>query len=381
MSALLSYSYQYNQENNVTFFPKKIKNSDVAISNNYFDVLPAMQIYSLNLIPIFSVRLKSLGIMELINYYRSKYHINIILYPYKINTEDVMMCKTHAHKLFSQSTNFIEYLDFDTIKNGGFCGMIISITNKNGLLVHAIPIIIGKKHDGTKVSILLDAYSVYSNGTPDIDSGALICAKYIKENFSNQIEIYVQKDPIQADFHSCGVIALDIVKNFLVRSRKITRDTISSGNKCIITYPDGKEIEVINFEMQPEIKKFAQSYKLIDGISKTTHITKQNIVFHDYIDKNKMDVLYYKNVHYGYSPHEAILPIDEDELTRKTINAKILKKGHEYAKIIIQRLQEKSIILSQKYNPDYWLSIISRKNKGESSDFLKFIKKVKPYRN
>jgi hypothetical protein len=341
-------------------------NKDVEILGRYFDVVPDGNIFTQNAMPIFSVRLKAEGINIIADYYSKKYAIDIKTAIYNFNSENFTMYPNDASSVYQHET-IKKHFDFHSLKINGARGLIITLVNKDARLMHAIPIIYGFNEFGKKFVVIMDPYFEYEDGSIEAHTSSLIAAKFFYQNFNN-IDIYCHNEKLIADHHSCAIVACDLLKNCLVKDAKILKTMLSNKIKTISIHSNCI-FNINKFELNSEILKFSQLSNSYKSMSSSENVSRSRISFFDYINRNKILVNYYKEPE-PYDPSKMLLPSDLNGFVKKEINAKLLKKGHQYAKLIMKLTGYKGTL----YNPDYWLRVIdSQKVTGESK-IIKFIK-------
>ncbi|MEN9782209.1 MAG: hypothetical protein RL208_359, partial [Pseudomonadota bacterium] len=79
----------------------------------------------------------------------------------------------------------------------------------------------------------------------------------------------------------------------------------------------------------------------------------------------------------SYNPNDIAI-VDHSTLDDKKVNLKILQKGHEYAKIIMNLLEKIEVEkILRRYNPDYWLTLIKLEKEKEKRQFRSILKEIK----
>ena len=231
-----------------------ILNHDIEICGNYFDVVPDGNLFTLDDLPIFAVRMRPMGILHIMNSYNKKYNINTKVLTYKLNSNQYTLYSSDSREMYkTQKDAILKFFDFSQCKNNEFKGIIIVITNKDDRMIHAIPYIYGII-DNKKKIIFLDPYFELN-----IFSGCVIGADFFYQNI-NGIECYCHGETIQADHHSCGIIACDFVKNCLKSNAKLAKKILDS----VIMRVEVKSLHnnstsyVNSFDLPVELKKFSQ---------------------------------------------------------------------------------------------------------------------------
>jgi hypothetical protein len=371
-------STQYNGDCHLDSFRYKITNKSLEFLTDYFDIVPDGNLFLQSGMPVFAVRMRHNGTKIILQYYGKKHNINIQTFCFVSNEENFSIYYTHAKMLYeNKSVDVLKYFNFNDLKQNEFAGIIFNIVNSSHRLMHSIPIVYGKNDQNKNVIILLDPY-FESNGKPDYYSSTIIGAKYFYDNMPN-IEIYCHNQHIQADHHSCGIFACNVLKNMLVDNAKITKDII--GNKIhekVIINQNDDCIGFNKINLHQEILKFSQLSSTINAIrqNKDIDVSKYKISFDKYIEKNSAIMRYVKNKN-SYNPNDIAI-VDHSTLDDKKVNLKILQKGHEYAKIIMNLLENAEVEkILRRYNPDYWLTLIKLEKEKEKKKFRSILKEIR----
>ena len=330
-----------------------LKNKDIEICGKYFDVVPDGNLYTMNDSPIFAVRMRPMGINHIMQTYKHKYGFETNVLTYKIHTNQYTLYSDNSAQMYiTQKDVLLKYFDFSSLKNNEFKGIIIVVTNNVDRMIHAVPYIYGVV-DGRKKIIFLDPFFA-----PDLGSGCVIGADFFYREYNGKIDCYCHGETIQADHHSCGIIACDFVKNCLQNKAKITKKILQNVimRTEINNYETGTTSYINIFDLPNELKKFKQvkaeaTYNsIIEKIDDDETKTKTKNWFSHHIK-----TLIYRRDPEPYDPDANVIP--DKEGIKKTINTSLLEKGHKYAGIIVKDLKQ-----DIPYNSKYWLSLIKEQN-------------------
>ena len=341
-------SEEIDGNNTQDFYHKddyQLLNRDVELCGKYFDVVPDGNLFTLNDYPIFAIRMRSLGVDKIMNMYQQKYNFKAQVLTYKINENQYLIYSSDLRQMLTtQKEQILNFFDFSKLEANEFRGLIIVITNREDRTMHAIPYVYGKVN-GEKVIIFLDSFTELNCW-----SSSIVSAGFFKKNIPD-IKCYCHGDRIQADHHSCGIIACDFLKNCLKKKAKLTYKILKSvklKTEIFDGYTDF-HFEVNVFELPSELKKFSQL-----KVSQSSNLLKSDE--NDAWLKKHVRKLLYRRDPEAYNPQGQIVPdVDYQE---KDINTAILEKGHKYAEWIIKDVK----ISVHNYNPRYWLAMIREKN-------------------
>jgi hypothetical protein len=341
-------------------------NSDIEMLGSYFDVVPDGNIFTLDMMPIFAVRLKSKGISIIASHYYKKHNINIDVISYVINCDRHTLYQYDAKLIYSDKSGLIDKIVFDQLqyKKDYFQGIAITVTNKNNGLMHTIPLVYGFDKKGNKIFVALDAY--YNIGeTIDENCSAILLCKFIKSHFPDA-QLFVHNTKIQSDHHSCSIVACDIIKNFLIRDAKLLKKEILTSKPIQIPINDNTSILEANLiNMPPEILKLSQFSSIYQSVNQDSLVTKYKIKIAEYLNNKKNTFKYYKEPE-PYDSSKLVIPIGE-KLQEKVINTSLILKGHQYAAIVMKETGSK--FKDKYYDPNYWINLI--KLKKQSTEDIK----------
>ena len=345
----------------------KLLNKDVEICSKYFDVVPDGNLFTLDDTPIFAVRMRPFGINKIIEMYKNKYHFDTAVLTYKINDNQYTLYSSDSLNMYiTQREQLLKFFDFNNVKENEFKGVIIAVCNSDDRLIHAIPFLYGKC-DNRKKIIFLDAFYML-----DCHSGCIIGANFFQQNISD-IDCYCHGITIQADHHSCGIIACDFVKNCLKNKAKIAKKIIKNVKMRSVIHDEfsDKDFVVNVYDLPKELQKFSQlkinqtKEKLFENSKNSNDKKKTANWFSHHIRK-----LIYRRDPEPYNPDGQIVP--DSEIEEKEINTALIEKGHKYADWIINETKMKI-----DYNSKYWLSVI--KEQKEDNIFKKIMKLLKKW--
>jgi len=326
-----------------------VLNKDVEVCNEYFDVVPDGNLYTMDDSPIFAIRMRAKGIAHIMNLYQKKYNFYTNVLTYQIRTNQYSIYTSDIIQMYNtQKDEILKYFDFSQCKNNSFRGTIIVASNKYERMVHAIPYIYGVINEKKKI-IILDAFF-----SPDTGSGSIISADFFYQAYNGDIDCYCHGQPVQADHHSCGIIACDFIKNCLQNDAKVAKKIIDSVKMRIeIESRNLSKKTYINiFKLPSELCRFSQikhnkAFELsLSEASQEQEKQERNTWF-----LNHIRTLIYRKNKDPYNPIDEILPTRSGE--KKLINTSLLEKGHKYAGQIVKDLDQKT-----SYNSRYWLSLI-----------------------
>ena len=341
----------------------QLLNRDVELCGKYFDVVPDGNLFTLNDYPIFAIRMRSLGVDKIMNMYQQKYNFKAQVLTYKINEDQYLLHSSDLRQMLTtQKEQILNFFDFSQIEENEFRGVIIVIVNQDDRTMHAIPYVYGKV-DGEKVIVFLDNFTELNCW-----SSSIVGAGFFKKNIPD-VKCFCHGYRIQADHHSCSIIACDFVKNCLKKKAKLIHKILKSVKMKTEIFDGytGFHFEVNVFELPDELKKFSQlkinqskntSFDVLDGEEKKID---RNSWFKKHIRK-----LLYRRDPEAYNPQGQIVP--DSDVQEKDINTALLEKGHKYAEWIIKDMK----MNIYNYNPKYWLAMIREKNK--ESALMKLIK-------
>ncbi|GEM_PF-6513035 len=359
----------YNELSTHQDYP--IKNKDVEVQGKYFDLVPDGNLYTLDDYPIFAVRMRPAGIRHIMSVYEKKYKIECKVLTYKINSNQYTLYTSDARGMYEdQSEQIINFFDFESCKNDVFKGIIIVITNKDDRMIHAIPFLYGVVN-GRKKIIFLDAFF-----SPDLGSGCIVGADFFYNAYNGDIDCYCHGDNIQADHHSCGIIACDFVKNCLKNRFSLAKRIINNpvAKTSVENYEQGRASSVYIFSLPNELKKFSQikqdkiREQVLDNCKDEIEKKKHKSWFFSHMHK----LLYRRDVE-PYNPEGSVIPNNEGNV--KEINTSLLEKGHKYAKLITADVND-----GYDYNYKYWISLI-REQKDRMGFFRRLLRFTKNFKS
>lgn len=361
---MLQEEFQYSNNQCI------IQNKDVEMLGKYFDVVPDGNLLTKHGVPIFAVRMRYPGIHVITRYYMQKYKILIDVKPFTVNTNEHTMYSTDAMLIYKNEEFVKSTINFSNAKNNRFVGLIVCMINQDSRLMHAIPIIYGINANNQKCVMMMDPCYEY-NDQIDPFSASIIGAKYIKEYFPD-VNIFVHKTKMQADHHSCGIMACDILKNALAENGRVVKQMMST-NIQPITVECPNPLSLVLTKLHAEILKLSQIKKAYLDETSLENVSRYKIQFSEYIQNNTVNLKYYAEKT-PYNPEKLLINTTETE-NLKPINTKLLIKGHQYAKLINTVLKniglEKEI--NPRYNSDYWIKLIKLE---KDSGILRFARAI-----
>ena len=331
-----------------------VLNHDIEICGKYFDVVPDGNLFTLDDMPIFAVRMRPMGILHIMNSYNKKYNIDTKVLTYKLNTNQYTLYSSDSRAMYeTQKEALLKFFDFSQCKNNEFKGIIVVITNNDDRMIHAIPYLYGC-FEGKKKIIFLDPYYELN-----IFSGCVVGADFFYQNIKG-VECYCHGETIQADHHSCGIIACDFVKNCLQNNAKLTKKILNNVIMRVeVESLHNNSISYVNsFDLPIELKKFAQVHikKQYENSINETSLPQERERRHNWFLSHMRTLIYRKDPE-PYNPDGEIVP--ESEGIKKEINTALLEKGHKYAGKIIKELKQ-----NIDYNSKYWLDLIKEQKDG-----------------
>ena len=335
-------------------------NRDVEWCCKYFDVVPDGNLYTMDDTPIFAIRMRPMGIKHIMDMYDKKYGFHTEVLTYKLNSHQYTLYSSNSKQMYvTQEDSIIRYFDFSQCKNKEFRGIIIVITNAEDRMIHAIPYIYGMMN-GKRKLIFLDPYF-----EPDLGSGCVIGADFFYKKYQGEINCYCHGETIQADHHSCGIIACDVVKNCLKNKAKIVHKILDNVvmRKEVQNHEGLPTSFIYIYNLPIEIRKFSQlnTTKAKDDSlaeSKTEEETQHR--WNWFV--NHLRILIYRRDPEPYNPNGELMP--KTDGCKKQINTSLLEKGHKYAEKIIKDTKQPT-----EYSARYWLSLI--KEQGDEHNIIK----------
>lgn len=352
-----------------------IKNSDIEILTDYFDIIPESTLFTDDLMPIFTVRFKTNGLLELVDFYSKKYDINLNVFGYICDSKKHNMCFREVSMLFTKESGILKHCNFCNLKDtSSYKGVIINLVNKDHRLMHAMPMIFGRDKDGQKIIIMLDRF-FNSFGYPDGDSSYVLrSARLFKEVYGDDVIVYCHDHLIQVDMHSCTIFAIDLLKCAL-RTKKMIKEIINNSSDVEIKYSDGNEIIIKKYNIPDQMLCLVQKNSEDFDVSKYKTNKDKNDFEMFYKDLKSKEKIFFVNTAFeksnGYDENHKILPIENHEyFIMKKINTNLIIKAHKYAFILMQILKRKNLKiidyrnkLEIKYSPKYWINILENKIK------------------
>ena len=346
----------------------KLLNQNVELCGKYFDVVPDGNLYTLDDYPIFAIRMRSMGISYIMETYKKKYNFVANVLTYKIHTNQYTLYTDNTIQMYiTQRDLLLKFFDFADCKEGEFRSIIIVITNEDNRMIHAIPYIYGIL-DKRKKIIFLDPFF-----NLNLSSGCIVGAEFFYNNLDHEIDCYCHGDGVQADHHSCGIIACDFVKNCLKNNARITKKILKSVKMRTEIANDSNGLKtIVNvFDLPSELKKFSQlnASKLHNNNhdTKDYQFRQQNTPEHTWFEKHLRTLIYRRDPR-PYDPEGSVIPSEEG--CKKEINTALLEKGHHYAGKIVEELGQ-----SINYNSKYWLSLI--RGQKEGNIFVRLIRRLR----
>lgn len=351
----------FNQTNSNEYH---LLNRDVELCTKYFDVVPDGNLFTLDDAPIFAIRMRPFGIDKIMEIYKKKYNCDVQVLTYKINEKQYMIYSSDARQMYlTQKEQLLTYFNFDELNDNEFKGIIIAVSNQDNRLVHAIPYIYGKV-DGRKKIIFLDPFS-----SLNCYSGCIIGCSFFQQYFLD-IDCYCHGKIIQADHHSCGIIACDFVKKCLQHKAKITKKILNNVKMKtkLHDFDSNRDFYVNVYELPIELKMFSQlnikqtQEQSMEDCKNSEEKKQRENWFLKHIRK-----LIYRRDPEPYNPEGQIVP--DSEMEEKEINTTLIEKGHKYADWIIK--ETKMVI---NYDSKYWLSMIREQNRQNL--LIKLVKQI-----
>lgn len=345
-----------------------LKNSDVESCTEYFDIVPDGNLYTFDGTPIFAVRMRVKGVERIMEMYKNKYKFKADVLSYKINSNQYTLYSSDLRQMYLTQKEAVKYFfNFDSLKPNEMKGMIIVVANSDDRMIHAVPYIYGTV-DGRKKVIFLDPF-----GEINCYSGCIVGAEFFYNNYQD-IDCYCHGRTLQADHHSCGIIACDFLKNCLKNNAKLAKKIMKCVKMRTEVFDDANGLRtVVNvFETPNELVKFSQvspkkaEEDVINGIFNGNEKENRHHWFMDHI----RTLLYYRDPN-PYDPTANVIVDDIENIEKKEINTAFLEKGHKYAELIMQEVGQ-----VEGYNPKYWLSVIRGQNE-KSSSVVRFIKTLR----
>ena len=108
----------------------QVRNKDVELLGEYFDVVPDGNLYTLDDYPIFAVRMRPMGIKRIMEMYEKKYKFQTKVLTYKINSDQYTLYSDNARQMYStQADEILKYFDFNSCENNSFKGVIMVVVN------------------------------------------------------------------------------------------------------------------------------------------------------------------------------------------------------------------------------------------------------------
>ena len=343
------------QNYNISDSSYHVLNKDVELCGKYFDVVPDGNLYTMDDAPIFAIRMRPMGIAHIMQNYQKKYGFHTDILTYKINSDQYTLYTNNALQMYNtQKDALIKYFDFSKCGQNNFRGIIIVITNNADRLIHAIPYLYGVV-DGRKKIIFLDPFF-----NPDIGSGCIIGADFFYRVHNGDIDCYCHGETIQADHHSCGIIACDFIKLCLKNNCKIAKKIMK--NVVMRTEIDNN-VNIVNswvniYSLPTELRRFSQirhdkaQQASVDEVSDESEKNDRSGWFAKHIR-----TLIYRKDPEPYNPVGDVIP--QQEGVKKSVNTSLLEKGHQYAGQIVKDLKQNT-----SYNSKYWLSLIREQKEG-----------------
>ena len=344
-----------NSEQNSLNTSYYVLNKDVEVCNNYFDLVPDGNLYTMDDMPIFAIRMRAMGIYHIMNMYERKYGFHTDVLTYKIHSHQYSLYSADTLQMYNtQKDVLLKYFDFSKSKINDFNGIIIVVINEDERMIHAIPYIYGVQ-DGRKKIIFLDPF--YS---ADMGSGCIVGANFFYHAYNGDIDCYCHGQTVQADHHSCGIIACDFVKNCLQHKAKVVKKIFRSVNMRVeINDGISEKNSYINvYELPTELRRFTQvkHNKAFEASVADTGNEQEKKERCKWF-ANHIRMLIYRKDPEPYNPEGTV--VSEQKGEKKMINTSLLEKGHQYAGLIVKELKQKT-----PYNSKYWLSLIREQKDG-----------------
>ena len=354
------------QNSNLTKNTYHVLNKDVELCGKYFDVVPDGNLYTIDNSPIFAIRMRAMGIRHIMDMYQQKYGFNTDVLEYKIHAYQYMLYSSDVAQMYNtQKETLIKYFDFSTCKDGEFRGVIIVATNEDDRMIHAIPYIYGVVN-GRKKLIFLDSFFALN-----IDSGCIIGADFFYRAYNGDIDCYCHGETVQADHHSCGIIACDFIKNCLQNNNKVVKKILKSVKMRaeIDNNVTEKKTYVNVYSLPSELLRFSQTKHNKAFEISITDVSNEQEKQEKYkwFANHTRTLIYHKDPD-PYNPIGEVMPSVDGE--KKLINTSLLEKGHKYAGQIVKDLKQNTV-----YNSNYWLSII--REQKEDNVIRSFIKRAR----
>ena len=330
-------------------------NKDVELCGNYFDVVPDGNLYTVDDVPIFAIRMRPKGIAHIMAEYQEKYGFYTEVLVYKIHTRQYTLYSDDAMQMYNTQTEALKaYFNFDTCNDREFRGVIIVVVNEDDRMIHAIPYLYGML-DGRRKMIFLDPFFA-----PDMGSGCIVGTNFFYRLYNGNIDCYCHGENVQADHHSCGIIACDFIKNCFQRDGKVLKKILKNVKMRVDICKGSEDGPVwVNIYILPtELRRFTQishNRTRADCLAEVDD-EEEKEARKGWFRQHIRTLIYRKDPE-PYNPIGSIIPSQEG--VKKDINTSLLEKGHKYAGKIVKDLNQDTA-----YNSKYWLSLIREQNDG-----------------
>ena len=343
---------EHSQTANEEYF---ILNKDVELCGRYFDVVPDGNLYTIDDMPIFAIRMRASGILYIMNFYEQKYGFHTDVLTYKLHSNQYTLYSDDTRQIYNtQQDAMLKYFDFSKCKDNEFRAIVIVVINEDDRLVHAIPYIYGLLNGRRKIVFLDPFYS------PDLGSGCIIGSDFFYRAYNGEIDCYCHGELVQADHHSCGIIACDFIKNCLQHNYKVLKKIFKNVQmRTAIENNESSNISYVNIYTLPtELRRFAQIKhdEAVKASLADSNNQNEKAKRHKWFS-NHIRTLIYRRDPEPYDPYGSV--ISPQEGNKKSINTSLLEKGHRYAGWITKNLKQDS-----EYNSKYWLSLIREQKEG-----------------
>lgn len=333
-----------------------VLNKDVELCSEYFDVVPDGNLYTMDDSPIFAIRMRPMGIRHIMDLYKKKYNLKTDVLTYKVHTYQYTLYSSNVIQMYNtQNEYLLKYFNFNDCKNNEFRGVIIVVVNEENRMIHTMPFIYGVV-EGKKKLIFLDPFFALDTG-----SSCIVGADFFYHVYNGEIDCYCHGERIQADHHSCGIIACDFIKNCLQNNAKVVKKILK--NVVMRAEVDGrsdKKSYVNVYNLPSELLKFAQiKHNKAFDVSLSDVLNDQERQNRRDWFKRHIRTLVYRKDPEPYNPSGRV--ISDKKGVKKLINTSLLEKGHKYAGRIVKDLKQDT-----EYNSKYWLSLICEQREGNT---------------
>lgn len=288
----------------------------------FFDIMPEIGAFYRNTLnPVYKVRLKFEGLKIIADYYHKEYGISMSIKKVKIsNCTLPYMQYPDAVIVYDQLKSFISRKIFQLSHVGQTKGILIDVRNQENLTKHVIPIVIHKNKSWVDV-LFLDKFFTDHMNKPEIESGSCYGLSTIY-NLSD-VNIWMHKDTIQYDMHSCTVLGLKMIKKLLKDDGLELKNLMQNSTPRTVRKQDGELLFFNEFKMPDCILAMAQTRQIEEKLAKELEY--------------KQEILFNYNKPYLYDGH---YPVRISEVQNvKITNGYLDVQGYKYVQRIINQCQ------------------------------------------